>query len=138
MKTKKFQIKKITGKKAVLKTLEALVASLLIVLFVAFVIPSNVRVNTEEPVGVLDSLRENQEFRHCVVNYNTTCVDAFIKEFLPSEYKTNYKFIVTKDPAKIPDALLNTQLLNENTYISTDENVHDEYIVRLYYWQKTP
>jgi len=128
----------INNKKGFVKTVEAIIASLIILVFVAYIIPANVRTVVEDSSGVLKSLSENLEFRHCVVTYNITCVDSYIKQFLPPEYGSNYKFIVTKDPTKVPDGIPVLKVINENTYITTDETIHDEYIVRLYYWKETP
>lgn len=122
-------------KKGVLKTLEALIASLLIVLFVAFVIPTNVRIQTEESVGVLEKLSFDQNFRHCIVTYNNTCTDNYIKENLPTEYKNKYSFLITKDMSERPTNLPKSQIISENAYITTDGYIHNEYVVRLYYWK---
>jgi hypothetical protein len=123
------------NKKGVMKTLEAIIASIIILAFVAYIIPQGTRTATQDSSGVLKSLSENFDFRHCVVTYNTICTDNYIKQFLPQEYKSNYKFIVTKDPAKFPDGIPRQKVISESTYIATDGIIHDEYIVRLYYWQ---
>jgi hypothetical protein len=130
------KIKKLKNKKAVLKTLEALIASLLIVLFVAFILPTNVRLKSFDNFGVLDGLSKDSEFRKCIINYNLTCVDSYIKSGLPAEYKSSYSFIVTKNINEVPSNIPKKELINENIYISTDGYTHNEYVVRLYYWKK--
>ncbi|MFA6088269.1 MAG: hypothetical protein WC755_00265 [Candidatus Woesearchaeota archaeon] len=129
----KFQIQ---NKKGAMKTLEAVIASLIIVVFTAFLIPSGANNIGKDSVGVLNKLGQNENFRHCVVLYNVTCVDNYIKTFLPQEYQSSYTFIVTKNINSIPTGIPSSDVINENTYIATDGKINEEYIVRLFYWNK--
>lgn len=107
----------------------------MILVFVAFIIPGSIRTNMQDSSGVLKSLLFNDDFRHCVVNYNISCVNSSIASYIPREYLSNYVVIVTKDYQQMPTGIPTAKTINENIYIATDGDVHNEYIVRLYYWQ---
>lgn len=122
------------NKKGFMKTLEALLAAMIILVFVAYIIPANTTTQTQDPSGVLRSLSQNEDFRNCVVTYNMSCVNDLINQTILPEYQSNYVFLVTKDPTQIPNGIPNQKVISESTYIATDGTIHNEYIVRLYYW----
>jgi len=125
----------ISSKKGFIKTVEAIIASLMLVTFIAFVIPTNFESSTQDQLGVLSKLQLEEGFRTCVINDNTTCVQTYIESKLPTDYLNKYRFMITTDNQAVPTDLPKTKVISENIFIATDKISIKSKIVRLYYWQ---
>lgn len=121
-------------KRGFMKSLEAVLASLMILAFVAFVIPTNANNTTSDYVGVLNKLQHDNSFRACVTVENQTCVENKIQLFLPKPYDTNFLVIITQDKNELPPKIDAKEIITENIFISTDDTTIKNTIVRLYYW----
>jgi len=123
------------NKKGMLKTLEAIIASLLLLSFVAFIIPANVERSTSDYVGVLQKVAVNDSFRVCAINQNSTCVNSVIQKYIPEKYSSSYTVLLTTDKNEIANNLPTTKTYTENIFLGTDGINIKNVIIRLYYWE---
>ena len=125
-----------TDKAAVFKTLEALIAIFITFLFLLVFIPQ-VRENTQQqtPQNALVSLRENDDFRNCVIQKNQTCLNQFAEKNLEGKY--NFIISSSDNPNAAVSGLPQKKVVYANSlYISGNTTNVTSTVVRLYFWTK--
>lgn len=124
-------------KEGIFRTLEALIAVFITLLFLIVFIPQ-IRENKspETPPNVLASLRNNDDFRNCVIKKNQTCLNQLIEQNIEGKYyflvnlSSNQNTAVAGLPQQ-QRVFANSVFIAGNTTNSTNQ------IVRLYFWEKT-
>jgi hypothetical protein len=130
------------NKKAYIKTLEALVALVIFLIFVTGVIVIN-QPREKETIPqdikllqdtILNKIETEPEFRHCLVANDTICIENLINSsILPT---IDYDFDICNEPNP-SDCTLKTFPLNRTIY--ADSLIIQEgktAIIRLYLWRK--
>ncbi|MBI2670870.1 hypothetical protein HYX18_02745 [Candidatus Woesearchaeota archaeon] len=128
-------------KKAYIKTLEAIVAILLIYLFIAYLLKDNKPKQATAPIdikltqeSILKEIQSSNYYRNCVLINNSTCVNDLINSTIANKY--NYAFsLCTKSQCYIPitpakDVYLSSVIISANI---TDYSTTS---INLYVWRK--
>ena len=126
----------IAHKAAVFRTLEALIAIFITFLFLLVFIPQ-VRENAQPqtPQNVLVSLRENDDFRNCVIQKNQTCLNQLAGKNIEGKYE--FLINVSDNPNAIVSGLPPKKRVFANSlYISGNTTNATSTVVRLYFWTK--
>lgn len=123
------------GKKAYLRTLEAMIAVGLTLLFLAMINPWQNDINVrQQKIDILPLLEHNQDFRNCVVSENAACANAIIQNYIPGKY--NYTISITTSTSYTPVLPDKKTILADSIYINGNDTFNKQEIVRLYYWVK--
>ena len=127
------------GRKAYLRTFEAVFAIILSFLFITIMINSESSTGTEEPdIELVPILKENPDFRSCAMQSNISCLNSTIQLHYPDFAGAyGYEFNITKDPrAAPPDLLPDRNIHAETLFIAGNNTLFYPRVVRLYYWDK--
>ncbi len=123
------------GKKAYLRTLEAIIAVGLTLLFLAIINPWQADINArQQKIDILPLLEHNQNFRNCVASENVSCANTIIQNYIPGKY--NYTISITANTSYIPALPGKKTIIADSIYIHGNDTVKKQEIVRLYYWVK--
>ena len=122
-------------KKGVFRTLEALIAIFITFLFLIVFIPmQRERAQPTAPPNVLADLRDNDDFRNCVIQKNETCINQSIDRNLEDSY--DFKFNLSDNPNAGAPALPQKQVYANSIFIAGNATNSTRTIVRLYFWAK--
>ncbi len=130
---------KIPGKKAYLRTLEAVLAIALSFLFITIMVSSESPTeHDEEDMSLVPILKDSPSFRDCAMSSNISCLNSTIKLYYPDFTRNyGYRFNITKDPRSAPPELLpNRDIHAETLLIAGNNTLFYPRVVRLYYWEK--
>ncbi|MBI2143161.1 hypothetical protein HYU20_02360 [Candidatus Woesearchaeota archaeon] len=123
------------NKQGVFRTLEALIAIFITFLFLIVFIPTQrERAQPTAPPNVLADLRDNDEFRNCVMQKNETCINQSIDRNLEDSY--DFKFNLSDKPNAGAPALPQKQVYANSMFIAGNTTNSTQLIVRLYFWSK--
>jgi len=122
------------NKKAYMHTIEVVLAVLLTFAVAYFIIPRTSTPQEAASLSILPVLEQKPEFRGCVISLNYSCVESYLRDYLPKNYDFDYD--ITENP-ETPHANLPAKSINtESIYIAGNSSVYSPKIVRLYYWRK--
>lgn|SRR3989338_8928072 len=121
------------GKKGILKTLEALVALFLLLIFLIAFLPSNPE-TIAGPEGFMASFQTDETFRNCAIERNMSCLNQSIEE----EVGSGHYFLVnvTDDVNARISGLPQTTVFSESIYFAGNASFARESIVRVFYWAR--
>lgn len=126
------------GKKAYLKTLEAVIAIVLSFIFLIFLIPSKPDTQERRPdLDLINVLGQNPTFRTCVLIENYSCTNTTFEAYYPQviiDY--NYRFNISSDPKISGIELPAANIHSESLVIAGNDTYINPKTVRLYYWLK--
>lgn len=126
----------ITDKKAVFRTLEALIAAFITFTFLIIFIPQlREQATPEAPPNVLAVLRGNDEFRNCVMLQNYTCVNQSVDKNLEDKY--NFKTNISQNPYASAPSLPQKRIYANSMFVAGNTTNSTSLIVRLYFWTKS-
>ena len=124
----------VMNRKAYLRTIEVMIATIITFLFVYFVFPKSQTPEEKIKLGVLKVLENNPDFRNCVITLSYNCTENYLNDYVPKNY--GFVFDIAENPdiyrANLPEKSINT----ETIYIAGDINLYSPKIVKLYYWRK--
>ncbi len=127
-----------SSKKGFIRTLEAVIAIFITFFFISFVLPTRPAVPTlSENLNILDTLKEDETLRDCVIIGNATCINNTIRINLENRFE--FVFNISSDPTvrvRINDAP--SQVYAESILISGNSTSYNPRILRLYYWARPP
>ena len=125
----------LADKKAIFKTLEAFIAVFITLIFLIVFIPQiRERSEPQTPQNVLATLRDNDEFRNCVVQKNETCINQTIDKALLDTY--DFKFNLSNDPNAVVSGLPEKRVYANSLFIAGNATNATSTVVRLYFWAK--
>ena len=125
----------LTNKKAIFKTLEAFIAVFITFLFLIVFIPQiRERTEPQTPQNILVTLRDNDEFRNCVIQKNQTCLSQFAERNLEGKYE--FKINVSDNPNAVVPGLPEKRVYANSLFISGNTTNSTKLVVRLYFWTK--
>lgn len=131
-------MKNLKNRKGYVKTLEAVIAIVLSFLFITLFIPSKAETEERQPdLDVLDALRQNPDFRQCVIAENYSCINATFESYYPGvvlDY--NYRFNISTDPKISGVELPIVNIHAESMLIAGNDTYARPKVLRLYYWLK--
>ena len=119
------------NKKSYMRTIEALIAILIIFIFLIF---TTQRSNVEKKsvrLDILSQFEDDINFRDCVLDNNLSCVDNNIKPYIPKIYK--YKIDILNE-TNVIDVNVNEKDVIQESLFLFDNTTGGKKIVRLYYW----
>ena len=123
-------------KQGVFRTLEALIAIFITFMFLAFYLPQQrEQARPEAPQGILSGLRDNEEFRNCAIQKNSTCINQSIEKSLEDKY--DFKFNLSEDPNAAPPTLPQKRIYANSIFIAGNMTNSTSLVVRLYFWPKS-
>lgn len=124
----------VTGKKAYLRTLEAIIAVFITFFFLIYIMPTRtVSTSNEENLYILDELAKNLAFKNCVLTQDVSCINLTIDESLPNQY--NFMFNLSSDP-NVAISLPAKRIFADSAFISGNSTQYKPVIIRLYYWSR--
>ncbi len=126
-------------KQGLARTLEVTIAVIFTFLILAFLMPQ-ARVNTEKENNANDVnvniLFYNEQFRSCLLDNNTTCIEHHLQFVIPAHY--TYAYVLTPDAVTPPlrSSTEETYTDSEFFFVSnaTDPSGFSTYRFILYYW----
>ncbi len=127
----------VKGKKAYIRTLEAVIAIFIAFFFLTYIIPAqNVNTARFENLRIMDTLKENENFRNCVIILNTTCINATIRQNLENRF--DFTFNISEDPAVNIEISDKERIFSEGIMIAGNSTSYSPKILRVFYWPKQP
>ncbi len=128
--------KPLTGKQGIFRTLEALIAIFITFLFLVIFIPQQrERAQPTAPPNAITNLRDNDEFRNCVIQKNETCINQSIDRNLADSY--DFKFNLSDNPYAGAPLLPQKKVYANSMFLAGNTTNSTRTIVRLYFWAKT-
>lgn len=122
-------------KKGVFRTLEALIAIFITFTFLAFYLPQQrEEARPEAPQGILSGLRGNDEFRSCVIQKNSTCINQTLGKNLEDRY--DFSFNISEDPNAAPQGLPQKRVYANSIFLAGNTTNSTSLVVRLYFWDR--
>ena len=117
------------NKKAYLRTLEAFIAFIMTFAFLIFIVGSRESASIPEhpQLYILNNFEQRPDFRDCVYEFNTTCIEDLVNSSIPTAY--GFEVTVNDGTYERED-----NLFIDTLYI-TGNTATDQYIIRLYYWK---
>lgn len=123
------------NKKAVFRTLEALIAIFITFLFLLVFIPQQRELSVPEtPPNILAGLRDSEDFRNCVILKNSTCVNQTLDRHIEDKY--DFKFNLSEDPNVAVPGLPQKRIYANSIFIGGNTTNATRLVVRLYFWAK--
>ncbi|MBS3133407.1 hypothetical protein J4470_04800 [Candidatus Woesearchaeota archaeon] len=122
------------GKKGMFKTLEALIALFMTLLFLVVFIPREAADIQTEPKGFLSILREDDGFRNCIIQKNVTCINQTIDNSLEDNF--DFKLNLSEEPSTTVSGLPDVQVFSESLFITGNVTNSTTAILRVFYWNK--
>jgi len=121
-------------KKGIFKTLEALIALFMTMVFLVLFLPQETADIQTEPKGFLSILREDDSFRNCIIQKNTTCINQTIDKNL----EDNFDFVLnlSENPSTTVSGLPDVQIFSESLFITGNVTNSTTTILRVFYWNK--
>jgi hypothetical protein len=128
-------IKKIiVSKKAMMKTVEVFLATMITFAFVLVILPPRYDYKEDLSNSLLMDIEKDVLFRQCVITENSTCLSGIIRNSLYGYY--NFSYIIFDDPldepivSALPDRKINTYTV----IVSGNLTFYNPKIFKLYYW----
>lgn len=134
------------GKKGYLRTVEAVIAIVIILMFIFVVTPRHIPETRRVPIIVQTAqdhirveLMNNEDLRNDIISKNYSGLDSLIEETLPTavfdyDYKVCEKTVcILEDIIEIETSIYTTDVF----LIMGDEEGTGSIIVRIWIWQKT-
>ena len=123
------------NKKAILKTLEAMIALFIVMTFLLVFIPQeSTTERLKEPKGILSTLRQDHDFRSCIIAKNATCINSTIDNNL--EDSLDFTFNISSSASTQVKGLPDEQVFSESLYIAGNVTNSTTTILRIFYWNK--
>ncbi len=121
-------------KKAFLKTVEAVIAIFISLLFLTIVIPHRNPADSSrsESIKLLDTLKENENFRNCILTGNRTCINATIRANLENRF--DFTFNISSDPDTKISLPARQIVFAEGIMVAGNSTDYNPRILRVYYW----
>ena len=124
------------NKKAMLKTVEALIAIVLTLIFIVLVFSRAPATGTpKEELDMLKMLHVSDEFRNCAAADNLACISNHINDSMPRRY--DFYVDMSPDPSGPPSGLPEKHIYRESLIIAGNTTHYNPQIIRLYYWIKS-
>ncbi|MBW2995046.1 hypothetical protein KY312_01735 [Candidatus Woesearchaeota archaeon] len=127
-------------KKAFLKTAEVMIAIVVAATFLIYIFPSSPVRQQQEPVSILETLEDNDEFRQLLMLNNSRCIDADaeIRKHLPARFKYSYEFNILdiSDIDKVPDLPPDKTVYVETLLVAGNNSQYEPKVLKLYYWDR--
>ena len=123
------------GSRGLLRTVEAMAAIAITMIFLNFVIPSG---GTQGQQGenflILKGLEPNQGFRSCALQRNATCLNETFLVQIPNNIE--FTFNVSSRIAESPAIPTDRKVTSDSIFMAGNGTHYLPTIVRLYYWPK--
>lgn len=116
------------NKKGYMKTVEAIIGIVLVLVVLSFVLSQNTFKHNDPDLDVLFKLQDSQQFRNCVADRNTTCATELISHEIPDKY--NFKVQLDNEKPSLPS----TDVFVEQYYMAGTISNYDPTVIKLYYW----
>ncbi len=121
-------------KKAFMRTLEAILAMGLTLIFVGLFIPQyNAAKTTFKNENVLAGTLKDPDFKTCVLNENISCVNRTISDRLGSY---NVAINISKSSQSAEQELPQSRVFSESEIVAGNSTLYEPRILRIYYWPK--
>jgi hypothetical protein len=123
-------------KQGYVKTAEAVIAIFLSLSILAiFIHPDSTTETRRLPENALAVLRDNVDFRNCVQDNNTACINSTIRDELPNNY--DFTFIVAQDAEAAAYNLPEKRIFADSVLLAGNATNSTIRIVRMFYWSKS-
>lgn len=119
-------------KQGYVRTVEAMIAILITFIFATVALQENTTGVDIEPTNPLANLNENDDFRACVIERETICIESYLTNNLGGGY--SYTYNISSDPDVVVRGLPDTRVFSDSLYIVGNITYNDPIILRLYYW----
>ncbi len=111
-----------------MRTLEAFFAFFLTFIFVVFIVLKGVSIKAgHDPLDVLSALEQRDDFRTCVYESNTSCLEDLARPFVPMTY--NLRMSINS-----PDPFKGAKDIYTETLFVVSNQTSDYKVVYMYYW----
>jgi len=127
---------RLINRKGFMHTLEAAVAIIISFLFLLFVMNSRQESEfSSKNLDLISVLKENLQFRDCVISENYSCLNSSIRTYYPDFVKLyDYRINISRDPNIVPLDLPQKDVQLETLFIVGNISFLDPKTVRVYYW----
>ena len=125
------------NKKAYMKTIEALIAVLMLIGFLIYILPSETTKQTTTELEVLmdstlDTIMYNSTYRTCSINRDQTCLEEFLNTKM--DYRYNYTIQICNDTICDSPYLPDKNIYVEDRIITSNYEYKNTTLVRLFTW----
>jgi len=119
-----------------MRTVEAIIAVFITFVFVIYFFPTEAATESRKPnLNLLPVLEKNDAFRRCIIEENTTCINATIEAILPGSY--SYILNISENPnAEATGLPADKRIYADSVYLVGNETDLHPRTIRLYYWGK--
>jgi hypothetical protein len=128
-------VKLTISKEGVFRTLEAFIAIFITFTFLLVYIPSQRQLAFDDlPPNFLVDLRDNDDFRRCVMLENYTCINETVNVNIEDSYE--FVINVSDDPYTVTHGLPNKRVYSNSIFLAGNTTSANKSIVRLYFWNR--
>ena len=131
-------VKRKFAKKAYMHTIEAAIAIVMSMIFLLTVASNQNAAEKQRPdLELFSILKENPEFRDCVISENYSCLNSSINTNYPDFAKAyTYRINITNDPNIVPLDMPQKDVRLEALFIAGNNTYTQPKVARVYYWIK--
>ena len=119
-------------------TIEAAIAIVMSMIFLLTVASNQNAAEKQRPdLELFSILKENPEFRDCVISENYSCLNSSINTNYPDFAKAyTYRINITNDPNIVPLDMPQKDVRLEALFIAGNNTYTQPKVARVYYWIK--
>ena len=121
------------NKKAMMKTIEVIIAAMITFTFVLAILPSDKKYSLETTSSLLDNIENDKAFRNCILTEDNYCINQTIQKALYGYYTYDYELlddINQESTISLPE----TKVSIFSIIFSGNESYYNPKIFKLYYW----
>jgi hypothetical protein len=124
----------VMNRKAYVRTLEAGIAAFITFLFITIVLPQYAPISDRPVQPLLGVYENNPEFRNCAIEYNTSCVDSFIRQNVPSS--EDFLLDVSENPTVARMNLPAKRINTESIFIQGNATEYAPRLIKVYLYKR--
>ena len=119
-------------------TIEAAIAIVMSMIFLLTVASNQNAAEKQRPdLELFSILKENPQFRDCVIIENYSCLNSSISTYYPDFAKAyTYRINITNDPNIVPSDMPQKDVRLEALFIAGNDTYTQPKVARVYYWIK--
>ncbi|MBI2133975.1 hypothetical protein HYU11_04805 [Candidatus Woesearchaeota archaeon] len=123
----------VRGRNAFMRTLEAIIAMAITMVFVGmFIAQNNAAKSVFENENILPELMKEHDFKQCILLENSTCINATLSRALRGY---GFTMNISRSTDSRAQGLPEKRVFSESSMISGNSTLYDPRIIRVYYWR---
>ncbi len=128
------------NKKGFIKTLEAIVAIIILIVFISVFIRRDEIIKKDDEKSIvasslLSEIQDNDILRGCVLIKDKNCIDNYLNESITNRYYYNFSICDLGGSCLVP-SLPKTDVYVKSIVVSSNLTTKESRIIRVYLWNR--